>query len=115
MNKKINQLDSLTLRNTQQTKHGVTNFSRTLYQEKEDLINGLCGWCRTDELYVSYHDNEWGKPVTDDKTLFEFLVLESVKIFTDFVDCSFGTVDLIFLTDNRLRGCEVGGIIVFRG
>ena len=26
----------------------------------------------TDELYIKYHDEEWGKPVTDDKTLFEF-------------------------------------------
>lgn len=45
----------------------------------EDLINDRCGWCGTDELYVNYHDNEWGKPVTDDKTLFEFLVLESAQ------------------------------------
>ena len=37
----------------------------------QDIINGRCGWCGTDELYVKYHDEEWGKPVTDDKTLFE--------------------------------------------
>lgn len=36
-----------------------------------------CGWCGTDPLYVKYHDEEWGKLVTDDKTMFEFLVLES--------------------------------------
>ena len=36
----------------------------------EDLINGRCGWCGTDELYMAYHDQEWGKLVTDDKTLF---------------------------------------------
>ena len=35
----------------------------------EDLINGRCGWCGTDELYMAYHDQEWGKLVTDDKTL----------------------------------------------
>lgn len=45
----------------------------------EDLINERCGWCGTDELYIRYHDQEWGKPVTDDKTLFEFLVLESAQ------------------------------------
>ena len=45
----------------------------------QDFINGRCGWCGTDELYVKYHDEEWGKPVTDDKTLFEFLVLESAQ------------------------------------
>lgn len=45
----------------------------------EDLINGRCGWCGTDRLYVEYHDREWGKPTADDKTLFEFLVLESAQ------------------------------------
>lgn len=38
-----------------------------------------CPWCGDDTLYVAYHDNEWGKVVTDDKTLFEFLVLESAQ------------------------------------
>lgn len=45
----------------------------------QDIINGRCGWCGTDELYIRYHDQEWGKLVTDDKTLFEFLVLESAQ------------------------------------
>lgn len=45
----------------------------------QDIVNGRCGWCRTDDLYVKYHDDEWGKLVTDDKTLFEFLVLESAQ------------------------------------
>ena len=35
--------------------------------------------CGTDELYVKYHDEEWGQLVTDDKILFEFLVLESAQ------------------------------------
>ena len=30
-------------------------------------------------LYVKYHDEEWGRPVTDDGKLFEFLVLESAQ------------------------------------
>lgn len=38
-----------------------------------------CSWCGTDPLYVKYHDEEWGKPVYDDKILFEFLVLESAQ------------------------------------
>ena len=38
-----------------------------------------CSWCGTDPLYVKYHDQEWGKEVHDDKTLFEFLVLESAQ------------------------------------
>lgn len=45
----------------------------------ENIINGRCGWAGTDELYIKYHDEEWGKPVTNDKTLFEFLVLESAQ------------------------------------
>ncbi|MEQ9465244.1 MAG: DNA-3-methyladenine glycosylase I [Haliea sp.] len=38
-----------------------------------------CGWCGSDPLYVAYHDSEWGVPVTDDKTLFEFLILEGAQ------------------------------------
>ena len=45
----------------------------------EDLINARCGWAGTDELYIKYHDEEWGNLVTDDQTLFEFLVLESAQ------------------------------------
>lgn len=45
----------------------------------EDIINKRCGWAGTDDLYVKYHDEEWGQLVTDDKTLFKFLVLESAQ------------------------------------
>jgi DNA-3-methyladenine glycosylase I len=38
-----------------------------------------CGWCGTDPLYVRYHDEEWGVPVHDDSTLFEFLILEGAQ------------------------------------
>ncbi len=38
-----------------------------------------CGWCKNDQLYQQYHDNEWGKPVYDDKTIFEFLILETFQ------------------------------------
>ena len=38
-----------------------------------------CGWCLKDPLYIRYHDEEWGRPVHDDKLLFEFLVLESFQ------------------------------------
>lgn len=38
-----------------------------------------CGWCEKDDLYRDYHDKEWGKPVHDDETIFEFLVLESFQ------------------------------------
>lgn len=38
-----------------------------------------CGWAGTDPLYVAYHDDEWGVPVHDDRTLFEFLVLDGAQ------------------------------------
>ena len=38
-----------------------------------------CSWCGTDPLYVKYHDEEWGKPIYDDKVLFEFLILEGAQ------------------------------------
>lgn len=38
-----------------------------------------CGWCLGDILYETYHDTEWGVPVKDDGTLFEFLVLETFQ------------------------------------
>src|ERR1700752_766052 len=37
-----------------------------------------CPWAKT-ELYVQYHDAEWGVPVHDDRLLFEFLVLEGAQ------------------------------------
>ena len=38
-----------------------------------------CAWCLGDPLYEAYHDTEWGVPVKDDATLFEFLVLETFQ------------------------------------
>jgi len=38
-----------------------------------------CDWCTGSELYMAYHDKEWGTPVFDDRRHFEFLVLESAQ------------------------------------
>ncbi|MDR4497729.1 MAG: DNA-3-methyladenine glycosylase I [Candidatus Scalindua sp.] len=38
-----------------------------------------CDWCTSSQLYIDYHDNEWGVPVHDDRKLFEFLVLEGAQ------------------------------------
>lgn len=38
-----------------------------------------CGWCLGDPLYEAYHDEEWGVPVYDDASIFEFLVLETFQ------------------------------------
>jgi DNA-3-methyladenine glycosylase I len=42
-------------------------------------MKSRCGWCKDDPLYVEYHDKEWGVPVKDDPTLFEFLILEGAQ------------------------------------
>lgn len=38
-----------------------------------------CNWCVGDDLYKTYHDEEWGVPVYDDDILFEFLILETFQ------------------------------------
>ncbi len=42
------------------------------------MVPTRCGWARGD-LYVAYHDTEWGVPVHDDRTWFEFLILEGAQ------------------------------------
>jgi len=38
-----------------------------------------CPWCLGSDLYIRYHDEEWGAPVHDDRRLFEFLILEGAQ------------------------------------
>ena len=38
-----------------------------------------CEWCLGSANYIEYHDKEWGKPVHDDRTHFEFLILEGAQ------------------------------------
>ncbi len=42
-------------------------------------MTGRCPWAGEDPLYVRYHDEEWGVPKTDDRALFEKLVLEGFQ------------------------------------
>lgn len=42
-------------------------------------VRTRCAWCLGDPEYIRYHDEEWGRPVYDDRKLFEFLVLESAQ------------------------------------
>lgn len=39
----------------------------------------ICPWCGDDPQYRRYHDEEWGVPVHDDRTLFEFITLEGAQ------------------------------------
>lgn len=54
----------------------IYNFQTTLL-----YMNSIvrCDWCGSDPEYIKYHDEEWGKLVTDNHKLFEFLVLESAQ------------------------------------
>jgi DNA-3-methyladenine glycosylase I len=38
-----------------------------------------CSWCLGSPEYIAYHDREWGRPVHDDRTFFEFLTLEGAQ------------------------------------
>ena len=40
---------------------------------------GGCAWPGSDALYLQYHDREWGRPVTDDRRLFEKICLEGFQ------------------------------------
>ncbi len=51
--------------------------------KSDDVLDGVdvkrCPWPTTNEIYLRYHDEEWGTPVHDEKKHFEFLVLESAQ------------------------------------
>ena len=38
-----------------------------------------CAWCADSAIYTAYHDEEWGRPLHDDRMLFEFLILEGAQ------------------------------------
>ncbi|MDR3131215.1 MAG: DNA-3-methyladenine glycosylase I [Treponema sp.] len=38
-----------------------------------------CPWCGEEEIYVAYHDREWGEPLKDDRLLFEALILDGAQ------------------------------------
>ena len=51
-------------------------MSGTKKSARRELIR--CSWAKG-ERYIQYHDEEWGVPVHDDRTLFEFLILEGAQ------------------------------------
>ncbi|WP_455480447.1 DNA-3-methyladenine glycosylase I [Bartonella sp. B12(2025)] len=60
------------------------SFSGVNEALSEGLLMGAdgkvrCSWAGTDPLYCAYHDNEWGKPVFDDRRLFEKICLEGFQ------------------------------------
>ena len=43
------------------------------------LVDGRCSWASSAPEYIAYHDEEWGRPVRDDRALFEKLSLEAFQ------------------------------------
>ena len=43
------------------------------------MVLQRCEWGNSSALYLDYHDKEWGVPVHDERTLFEFLILEAAQ------------------------------------
>lgn len=41
--------------------------------------SAICPWAVGDDLYLAYHDTEWGRPLHDDRALFELLILEGMQ------------------------------------
>jgi DNA-3-methyladenine glycosylase I len=51
-----------------------------MYSRKDETTRRRCPWVDLTKLdYVEYHDTEWGVPVHDDRTIFEFLTLEGAQ------------------------------------
>jgi DNA-3-methyladenine glycosylase I len=57
----------------------VAANGRKTIKRDSDTMPQRCKWAGTDPLYIAYHDNEWGVPCHDDRTLFEFLILEGAQ------------------------------------
>lgn len=60
---------------------GIANNCRIIYIIIFKRYKNMerCPWPGNDNLYIRYHDDEWGVPVHDDRKHFEFLVLESAQ------------------------------------
>src|SRR5258708_39929403 len=54
-------------------------FGRLGQKQMEPDAKTCCGWVTQDELYIAYHDGEWGVPVHHDVKWFELLSLEGAQ------------------------------------
>tara|TARA_B110000967_G_scaffold18783_2_gene17608 strand:+ start:3017 stop:3670 length:654 start_codon:yes stop_codon:yes gene_type:complete len=55
----------------------ISDMSKVTYDPQDGKKR--CEWCLKDELYLKYHDEEWGVPVHEDAILFETLILETFQ------------------------------------
>lgn len=46
---------------------------------KDIKESARCAWAGTEQIYIDYHDKEWGVPLHDDQRLFEMLILEGMQ------------------------------------
>lgn len=72
----LNNVRDLIVRSPKQQRLAEKAGRRKLRRMKKDRLR--CPW-PTDELYLRYHDTEWGVPVHDDRRLFEYLILEGAQ------------------------------------
>jgi DNA-3-methyladenine glycosylase I len=56
-----------------------TSERHTLSAQRHTDGKLRCAWCTEDDLYVAYHDNEWGVALHDDRKLFQMLCLEGAQ------------------------------------
>ena len=60
--------------------NAISTSNHTFSNESGLYDKRRCGWAGcTNPLMIEYHDKEWGVPVHDDRTLFEFLILEGAQ------------------------------------
>ncbi len=68
----------INIRFMQKTVKNTARFG-ILFNEEVIQIIKRCEWVTKEELYIEYHDKEWGVPVYDDRKLFEMLCLEGAQ------------------------------------
>jgi 3-methyladenine DNA glycosylase Tag len=64
-----------------------------------------CPWPRNEELYIRYHDEEWGTPVHDDRKHFEFLVLESAQAGLSWETVLYAHLQAVGIVNDHLVSC----------
>ena len=57
----------------------INNWTYFLNKSEKYLGIKRCAWVPDEELYIRYHDQEWGVPQYDDRMLFELLILEGAQ------------------------------------
>lgn len=54
-------------------------MTKTVIASEAKQSTTRCRWVTKDQIYIDYHDHEWGRRVNEDNILFEFLILESFQ------------------------------------